>query len=502
MEKPTVGEFLATLRKEGGYTQQDVADKLNISDRTLSSWETGRTEPDLSSLAALADFYGLTVDEILRGERNAELHSETAVAQPDACDDPVEKFSYKRNACVAVGVISALVLIVGSLTFLLTEAPLWLDLLFIFSGVAGTAASLILLFRFEGKALGDDADNETKFALTHSSSFALIINSLAYICGAIVLFICFYTTDRYYFAQAITDVVIWLDYHLSYEYSYTAFFLIYLIGGLILLTAGVLRINISARYLGNARQKAAAKGNVKLFKKLCLFGVIPVVLSFIFLVIFSFVKFSAVDEVYFTANGVDELRKTFQTLTFEFDQRYGDDETTLATIPKGEYYLNFESETFVGCKYGSADFMYTMILYDLGNGFYGDFYTNGVNYYYLIDGLSADDINSEEHYREYFVYVGHCGKVDFTSPDGEQLTTYSVSYRNNGSSYWYFGTFPDEFYNSIDEVVLTRSGSVYTYQKIVYYDYSPLVWLIFSVVCAATVLTCTAIHLVKRKKIK
>ena len=105
MDKPTVGEFLAALRKEGGYTQQDVADKLNISDRTLSSWETGRTEPDLSSLAALAIFYGLTVDEILRGERIADRHLETAIAQPEESDDPIEKFSYKSNACVAVGVI-------------------------------------------------------------------------------------------------------------------------------------------------------------------------------------------------------------------------------------------------------------------------------------------------------------------------------------------------------------------------------------------------------------
>lgn len=501
MEKPAVGEFLATLRKEDGYTQQDVADKLNISDRTLSSWETGRTEPDLSSLAALADFYGLTVDEILRGERNAERHT-TACEQPEESEDPLEKFFRKRNICVAVGVISALVFIIGSLTLLLTEAPLWLDLLFILAGAAGNIASLVLLFRFESRTLGDDAENELKLNLKHSASFALIFNSLAYICGAIVLFICFFTTDTYRFTEEITDVIVWLNDSESYDYAYTAFSLICLFAGLILLAAGTLKINVSAKYLGSARQKFAAKYNVKLFNKLCLFGAIPVVLSCIFFVIFSFVKFSAVDEVYFTANGVDELRKTFQTLTFEVDQTYSEDGTVMATIPAGEYYLNFENEKYVECKVSDSIFTYTKLLCDLGNGFYGDFYIWNVRYYHLKDGVSADGITCENDFDDCFIYIGTCSNVDFTSPDGKRLTTYAVAYSCPDSTRREWSQGYGELYYSTSERALTRSGSVYTYQRIVYYDYSPLAGLILGVVSTATVLTCTAIQLVKRKKIK
>lgn len=69
MAKQTIGEFLQTLRKTNGYTQQEVADKLGISNKTLSSWETDRAYPDLLSIPALADIYGVTADEILRGER-------------------------------------------------------------------------------------------------------------------------------------------------------------------------------------------------------------------------------------------------------------------------------------------------------------------------------------------------------------------------------------------------------------------------------------------------
>ena len=69
MAKQTIGEFLATLRKANGYTQQEVADRLGISNRTLSGWECNNVLPDILLLPALAELYGVTVDEILAGER-------------------------------------------------------------------------------------------------------------------------------------------------------------------------------------------------------------------------------------------------------------------------------------------------------------------------------------------------------------------------------------------------------------------------------------------------
>ena len=69
--KQTVGEFLATLRRANGYTQQEVADRLGVSNRTLSAWERDTSAPDILLLPVLADLYSVTVDEILRGERRA-----------------------------------------------------------------------------------------------------------------------------------------------------------------------------------------------------------------------------------------------------------------------------------------------------------------------------------------------------------------------------------------------------------------------------------------------
>ena len=51
-----------------GLTQEEVAKQLHISNKTLSSWEKGRTTPDICMLPALAEIYDVTIDEIVRGE--------------------------------------------------------------------------------------------------------------------------------------------------------------------------------------------------------------------------------------------------------------------------------------------------------------------------------------------------------------------------------------------------------------------------------------------------
>ena len=64
-----MGEFLAALRKTKGYTQQEIAERLGVSNKTVSSWETGASAPDVSMLPILAELYEVTCDEIIRGKR-------------------------------------------------------------------------------------------------------------------------------------------------------------------------------------------------------------------------------------------------------------------------------------------------------------------------------------------------------------------------------------------------------------------------------------------------
>lgn len=73
-----IGKQLASLRKEKGYTQKQVAEMLNISNKTLSSWEVGNTMPDLIMLPKIADIYEVSCDELLREDNIYEyspMHS-------------------------------------------------------------------------------------------------------------------------------------------------------------------------------------------------------------------------------------------------------------------------------------------------------------------------------------------------------------------------------------------------------------------------------------------
>ena len=69
MEKRTIGAFLAVLRKANGMTQQQVADRLNVSNKTVSKWECDESLPDITLIPALAEMFHVTADEILRGQR-------------------------------------------------------------------------------------------------------------------------------------------------------------------------------------------------------------------------------------------------------------------------------------------------------------------------------------------------------------------------------------------------------------------------------------------------
>ena len=70
MAKNSIGQFIAALRKANGLTQQEVADRLNVSNKAISRWERDECAPDLSAIPALAEVFGITCDELLRGERS------------------------------------------------------------------------------------------------------------------------------------------------------------------------------------------------------------------------------------------------------------------------------------------------------------------------------------------------------------------------------------------------------------------------------------------------
>ncbi len=71
MDQKKIGTFIVTCRKEAGYTQAVLGEKLGVTDRAVSKWETGKSLPDPSLMLPLCGLLGITVNELLTGKRIA-----------------------------------------------------------------------------------------------------------------------------------------------------------------------------------------------------------------------------------------------------------------------------------------------------------------------------------------------------------------------------------------------------------------------------------------------
>ena len=79
MNMQKIGSFLSQLRKEQGLTQEQLGEKLGVTNKTVSRWETGTYLPPVEMLQLLSEMHGITINEILSGERlNEQAYREKA----------------------------------------------------------------------------------------------------------------------------------------------------------------------------------------------------------------------------------------------------------------------------------------------------------------------------------------------------------------------------------------------------------------------------------------
>lgn len=143
--KLSLGAFIATLRKEKGLTQKQLAEMLSVSDKTVSHWEREESSPDISLIPVIADIFGITTDELLRGYRKDEKEEipteekrDTAVLY--ALESAYGKFRTKNLIGPALSIVAVLcgfivqyfkTIYVGYLVFLtLLVVPVLLTALF------------------------------------------------------------------------------------------------------------------------------------------------------------------------------------------------------------------------------------------------------------------------------------------------------------------------------------------------------------------------------------
>lgn len=98
MDQVKIGRFLSQLRKEKGLSQETLAEKIGVTNKTISRWETGTYMPDVEMMKILAEFFGVSVDELLSGERAKNIPDLFPIpnappAQIDEKADAVTRFN-------------------------------------------------------------------------------------------------------------------------------------------------------------------------------------------------------------------------------------------------------------------------------------------------------------------------------------------------------------------------------------------------------------------------
>ncbi len=158
MEQKTIGAFIAVLRKANGMTQKDLAEKLNVSDKTISRWERDDGAPDLSAIPVLAEIFGVTCDELLRGERRA--------AESELAAEPTPKGEKQRQRLLAAGLtrfqnrtyIAMGISVVGLIAALIGNLAFYRAVLGALLGAIFFAASIVCQIIFVNSAFSAVTD--------------------------------------------------------------------------------------------------------------------------------------------------------------------------------------------------------------------------------------------------------------------------------------------------------------------------------------------------------
>lgn len=102
MDNIQTGRLIAELRKKQGMTQQQLADKLNLSNKTISKWESGSGSPDIFNLPILAGALGVTVDELLKGKLDLSESGTSGLSQKQKTERAVIALAASIGAVLGI----------------------------------------------------------------------------------------------------------------------------------------------------------------------------------------------------------------------------------------------------------------------------------------------------------------------------------------------------------------------------------------------------------------
>lgn len=151
MDQVKIGKFIAECRKKENLTQMQLAEKLNITDRAVSKWETGRAMPDSSIMLELCDILKITVNDLLSGEKitmdnfNKELENNLIemVRQKQESDKRLLRMES------LAGAMASTPFVVGIVIGLFVPMEEWKQVVIVLSGMIPLFVAIPFLLRVE-----------------------------------------------------------------------------------------------------------------------------------------------------------------------------------------------------------------------------------------------------------------------------------------------------------------------------------------------------------------
>ena len=151
MDQIKIGKFIASCRKGVGLTQMQLAEKLNVTDRAVSKWETGKSLPDSSIMLELCEILKITVNDLLSGEvvtmENYNKEMENRLLEMTKAKQEADKRLLSLE--VLVGVTATVILFVLIFVAALAAMATWLKITLIVLGFVLFLAGCLCALRIE-----------------------------------------------------------------------------------------------------------------------------------------------------------------------------------------------------------------------------------------------------------------------------------------------------------------------------------------------------------------
>ena len=128
-----IGKKLKDARMRSGFTQESVAEKVNVSRQTISNWENEKSYPDITSVIELSNLYSISLDELLKGDEKMMEHLEESTN--------VVKSTRKLIGVILLNIITVILLI--TLSMFLPDKSYYLLVVFCLA----IASSSVLLYQ-------------------------------------------------------------------------------------------------------------------------------------------------------------------------------------------------------------------------------------------------------------------------------------------------------------------------------------------------------------------